>query len=79
MRKAEQCVISGFLSPLEKIVLHYLIKGKQPIIIALVRGMKKQIEPEWLNGIAQGRILICQRSFYKLKKIHFFLDFEHFY
>lgn len=58
MRKAGQCVISGFHSPLEKDVLHYLLKGKQPIIIALARGMKKQIEPEWLEGIAQGRILI---------------------
>ena len=58
MRKAEQCVISGFHSPLEKDVLHYLLKGAQPIIIALARGMKKPIEPEWRDGIADGRILI---------------------
>lgn len=58
MRKAGQCVVSGFHSPLEKDVLHFLLKGKQPIIIVLARGMKKQIEPELLVGIAEGRILI---------------------
>ena len=58
MRQAERCVISGFHSPLEKDVLHYLLKGKQPIIVALARGMKKQLDPAWLDGIAAGRLLI---------------------
>ena len=31
-RDAGKCVISGFHSQLEKDVLHYLLKGKQPII-----------------------------------------------
>ncbi len=35
------CVISGFHSRLEKDVLHYLLKGKRPIILALARGLKK--------------------------------------
>ena len=58
MRKTGQCVVGGFHSPLEKDVLHFLLKGKQPIIIVLARGMKKQLEPELLEGIAEGRILI---------------------
>lgn len=45
-REAENCVISGFHSQLEKDVFYYLFKGKQPIIIALARGLKKKIEPE---------------------------------
>ena len=58
MRKTGQCVVGGFHSPLEKDVLHFLLKGKQPIIIVLARGMKKKIEPELVEGINEGRILI---------------------
>jgi hypothetical protein len=43
-RDAGRCVISGFHSQIEKDVFHFLLKGKQPIILALARGMKKQIE-----------------------------------
>lgn len=57
-REAGNCVISGFHSQLEKDVLHYLLKGKQPIIIALARGLKKKIEPELIKPLEQGRILI---------------------
>mgnify|MGYP000878486033 FL=1 len=57
-REAGNCVISGFHSQLEKDVLHYLLKGKQPIIIALARGLKKKIEPELIKPLEEGRILI---------------------
>ena len=40
-REAGRCIISGFHSQLEKDVLHYLLKGTQPIILALARGLKK--------------------------------------
>ncbi len=39
-REQGNCVISGFHSRIEKDVLHYLLKDKQPIIVALVRGLK---------------------------------------
>ncbi len=45
-REKGNCVISGFQSQLEKDVLHYLLKGHQPIILVLARGMRKRIEPE---------------------------------
>ncbi len=45
-REAGECIISGFHSQLEKGILHYLLKGKQPIIIALARGLKQNITPE---------------------------------
>jgi hypothetical protein len=57
-REASNCVISGFHSQLEKDVLHYLLKGQQPIIVALARGLKKQIEPELKDAFTQGRLLI---------------------
>jgi len=57
-REKGNCVISGFHSQLEKDVLHYLLKGNQPIIIALARGLKETIEPELKKPLEQGRILI---------------------
>ena len=52
------CVISGFHSQIEKDVFHYLLKGTQPIIIALARGLKEKLEPELQKPFNQGRLLI---------------------
>lgn len=57
-REKGNCVISGFHSQLEKDVFHYLLKGNQPIIIALARGLKEKIEPELAKPLEEGRILI---------------------
>jgi len=35
------CIISGFHSRIEKDVFDILMKGKQPIILVLARGMKE--------------------------------------
>ncbi len=43
-REAGNCIISGFHSQIERDVLHYLLKGTQPIILALARGLKKHLE-----------------------------------
>lgn len=58
MREAGRCVINGFHSPLEQDVLHYLLKGKQPVIMALARGLKKNWEPEIQKALQEGRLLI---------------------
>lgn len=57
-RNAGNCIISGFHSQLEKDVFHYLLKGNQPIIIALARGLKEKVEPELIKPLEEGRILI---------------------
>ena len=57
-REQGHCVISGFHSTLEKDVLHYLLAGTQPVIMALARGMKTHIEPELQTAIATGRLLL---------------------
>lgn len=57
-REKGNCIISGFHSQIEKDVLHYLIKGKQPIILALARGLKEKLEPEFEKPIDEGRLLI---------------------
>jgi hypothetical protein len=57
-RDAGRCVISGFHSQMEKDVLHYLLKGNQPIILALARGLKARLEPELKAPLEEGRLLI---------------------
>lgn len=66
-REKGNCVISGFHSQLEKDVLHYLLKGEQPIIVALARGLKDKLEPEFEKPLAEGRLLIIS-PFEKLVK-----------
>ena len=57
-RVAGNCIISGFHSQIEKDVLHYLLKGQQPVILVLARGMKEKTEPEFEKPLSEGRLLI---------------------
>src|SRR5688572_10591413 len=68
-REKGNCVISGFHSQLEKDVLHYLLKGKQPIIIALARGLKEKIEPDLQKPLEEGRLLIVTPFIEKVKRV----------
>lgn len=56
-RREEVTVCSGFQSPLEKTVLPYLLRGKCGIIIALSRGIYKQIPEEYQEAYNADRIL----------------------
>lgn len=58
MRDAAQCIISGFHSQIEKDVLHFLLKGKQPIILVLGRSVYRQIPEALQTPLAEGRLLI---------------------
>ena len=44
MANEGQCVISGFSSHLEREVLHFLMKGRCPIILVLARQMYKHTQ-----------------------------------
>jgi len=68
-REAGNCIISGFHSQLEKDVFHYLLKGNQPIIIALARGLKEKIKPELIKPLEQGRILIISTFEKSVKRV----------
>jgi predicted Rossmann fold nucleotide-binding protein DprA/Smf involved in DNA uptake len=57
-REKGTCVISGFHSRIEKDVLHYLLKGTQPVILALARGMMKKWPPEIKTALDANRLLI---------------------
>lgn len=52
------CVISGFHSMIEKDILHFLLTGKQPIIIVLSRGMIKRIDTKLKEALNENRLLI---------------------
>lgn len=68
-REAGRCIISGFHSQIEKDVLHYLIKGSQPIIIALAGGLKKRLEPELKDAMDKNRLLIVTPFDEKVKRV----------
>jgi predicted Rossmann fold nucleotide-binding protein DprA/Smf involved in DNA uptake len=51
------CIISGFHSRIEKDVFNILMKGKQPIILVLARGMKKHWPVEIKKAIEEERLL----------------------
>ena len=63
------CIISGFHSTIEKDVLHYLLKGKQPIIVALARGLKEKVEPALQKPLDQGRLLIVTPFNKEVKRV----------
>lgn len=62
MCREGKCVISGFSSHLEKNVLHFLVKGSQPIILVLARQMYKRIPEELQTLLDNGRLLIISTS-----------------
>lgn len=68
-REQGNCVISSFHSKIEKDVFHYLLAGTQPVIMALARGMKKNIEPELKTAIESGRLLLVTPFEYSVKRI----------
>ena len=68
-REKGVCVISGFHSKIEKDVLHYLLKGTQPIILALARGLKKRLEPELKDAMDKNRLLIVTPFDEKVRRV----------
>ncbi|MEK6589650.1 MAG: DNA-processing protein DprA [Nitrospinota bacterium] len=68
-REKGVCVISGFHSKIEKDVLYYLLKGAQPIILALARGFKKRLEPELKKAMDNNRLLIITPFDEKVKRV----------
>jgi predicted Rossmann fold nucleotide-binding protein DprA/Smf involved in DNA uptake len=52
------CVMSGFHSPLEKDVLYFLLKGKQPVVLVLGRSLYRQFPNEFEKPLEEKRLLI---------------------
>ena len=62
VRSRGECVVSGFSSKLEQDVLHFLLKGTQPIILVLARKMYKVLPEELKEPLSQNRLLIISIS-----------------
>ena len=57
-REKGNCIICGNQSTIEKDVVEILLRGKQPLILVLARGMKKRWSPEILKAIYDNRLLV---------------------
>ncbi len=58
MKDKGKCVISGSHSTIEKDVFDILLKGTQPMIMVLARGMKKQWSGDEKKAVEKGRLLV---------------------
>ena len=57
-REEGNCIVCGNHSQIEKDVFEILLKGSQPLILILARGMKTRWEPEIEKAVTQGRLLV---------------------
>lgn len=57
-RKNGNCIVSGNHSQIEKDVFDILLKGSQPLILILARGMKVRFQPTIKNAIENNRLLV---------------------
>ena len=55
--QTDKVVISGFHSPLEKEILHFLLDRQQPVVIALGRALYKRIPEQLQPHFDEGRVL----------------------
>lgn len=55
-------VIGGFQSQIEKDVLHFLLKGRQAVILVIARKMYKELPEELTTLMNEGRLLIISTS-----------------
>lgn len=62
MVETDTTVIGGFQSKIEKDVLHFLLKGNQPIILVIARQMYKELPDELCAAMQAGRLLIISTA-----------------
>jgi predicted Rossmann fold nucleotide-binding protein DprA/Smf involved in DNA uptake len=61
-RDEDRCVIGGFHAPLEKECLRILLRGRQPIILCLARGLEGMRQPAgWKELLADNRLLVLSQ------------------
>ncbi len=61
-RDAGRCVISGFHSPVEKECLRILLRGRQPVIVCLARGLDgMRLPADWKQPLADNRLLVLSQ------------------
>lgn len=68
-REKRQCVIIGNHSQIERDVFDILIKGVQPIILVLARGLMKVWDARVIEAIAQERLLVVSPFDSSIKRV----------
>lgn len=58
----KDCVVSGFQSPIERDVLHFLLKKRIPIVVVLARAIYKSIPEELSEAYDNGHVLFISVS-----------------
>ena len=62
MSEQGRCVVSGFHSKLEKDVLHFLLKGRQKVILVMGRAPYKILPQALVEPLKEGRLEIIYNS-----------------
>ena len=68
-REDGSCIVCGNHSQIEKDVFSILMKGKQPVILMLARGMKSRWDPGIDQAIADGRLLVLSPFEQGIKRV----------
>lgn len=59
LRQAGVPVVGAFHGPIERECRDLLLRGEQPLVVCVPRGMWKRPPAVYLPGIAAGRLLLC--------------------
>lgn len=68
-REAAHCIVCGNHSQIEKDVFEILIKGDQPLILVLARGMKTRWQPEIVKAVEKKRLLVLSPFDQSVKRV----------
>ncbi|MCX8011111.1 MAG: DNA-binding protein, partial [Ignavibacteria bacterium] len=68
-REKGVCIVSGFHSKIEKDVFDILIKGTQPIILVLARGLMNRWSHSIKDGLNSERLLIISPFSQSIKRV----------
>lgn len=59
LRDASVALAGGFHSPMERACLEFLLRGKQPVVVCLAKGLQRPRLPSaWRDAICAGRLLL---------------------
>lgn len=68
-REQGNCIVCGNHSQIEKDVFEILLKGKQPLILVLARGMKTRWETEIDKAVKANRLLVMSPFENEVKRV----------
>jgi predicted Rossmann fold nucleotide-binding protein DprA/Smf involved in DNA uptake len=62
-------VVGGFQAPLEREWLRVLLRGRQPVVVCLARGLSRlRLNAGWRNALAEGRLAVVSAEALGLRR-----------